>query len=143
MSKKKLSAGDIIESGCTRCRTVMNHTIVAMVGEKVVRVQCNTCNGIHNYKPSTEKTAAKNATPRKSAAPRKSRKDPAAADREEWQTLYPTMNSEQAIAYEMTGKFKLKDLVEHPVFGLGIVKSVVPNKVEVLFQEGKKLLRCQ
>jgi hypothetical protein len=33
--------------------------------------------------------------------------------------------------------------VKHPVFGLGVVKSVVPNKIEVLFQEGKKLLRCQ
>jgi hypothetical protein len=144
MSKKKLSAGDIIESGCTRCRTVMNHTIVAMVGEKVVRVQCNTCNGIHNYKPAAEqKTSAKSVSPRKPAAPRKSRKDPGAADREEWESLFPTMKSEQAIAYEMTGKFKLKDLVKHPVFGLGVVKSVVPNKIEVLFREGKKLLRCQ
>lgn len=144
MSKKKLSAGDIIESGCTRCRTVMNHTIVAMVGEKVVRVQCNTCNGIHNYKAVAEaKSAARSASPRKAAAPRKSRKDPGAADREEWESLYPEMNSEKAIAYEMTAKFKAKDLVEHPVFGLGIVKSVVPNKVEVLFQSGKKLLRCQ
>jgi hypothetical protein len=114
-----------------------------MLGEKVVRVQCNTCNGIHNYKPAAEKTAAKSAAPRKAAAPRKSRKDPGAADREEWETLYPAMKREQAIAYQMTGKYRLKDLVEHPVFGLGVVKSVVPNKVEVLFQEGKKLLRCQ
>ena len=43
MSMKKLSAGDNIEARCTRCRTVLNHTIVAMVGEKVVWVECNTC----------------------------------------------------------------------------------------------------
>lgn len=143
MSKKKLAAGDIIESGCTRCRTIMNHTIVAMVGDKVVRVQCNTCNGIHNYKPAAEKKTAASTSPRKAAVPRKSRKDPGAADREEWQSLFPAMKSDQAVAYEMNGKYRIKDLVEHPVFGLGIVKSVVPNKVEVLFQEGKKLLRCQ
>lgn len=143
MSKRKLAAGDIIESGCTRCRTIMNHTIVAMVGDKVARVQCNTCNGIHNYKPAAEKKAAAGTSPRKAAAPRKSRKDPGAADREEWQSLFPAMKSDQAVAYEMNGKYRIKDLVEHPVFGLGIVKSVVPNKVEVLFQEGKKLLRCQ
>ena len=33
-------------------------TIIAMVGEQVVRVQCNTCGGTHNYHaPKAEKPA--------------------------------------------------------------------------------------
>ena len=48
---KPLSAGSTIETQCTRCRTLTNHTIVAMVGEKIVRVECNTCHSMHNYHP--------------------------------------------------------------------------------------------
>ena len=41
----------------------------------------------------------------------------------------------------MKGKYRVNDLVEHPVFGLGVVKLVVvPDKIAVLFQGGKKLL---
>lgn len=145
MSSKKLSAGDIIEAQCTRCRTLMNHTIVAMVGERVARVQCNTCNGVHNYKEAkpAKVPAARSTSPKLAAAPRASRKDPGAAERQEWLALRPDMQHERAKEYTMTGSYKVKDLVEHPVFGLGVVQRVVANKVEILFEQGKKLLRCQ
>jgi hypothetical protein len=43
----------------------------------------------------------------------------------------------------MNGKYAANDTIEHPVFGFGVVKLTIrPNKMEVLFQEGKKLLRC-
>ncbi|HXV20235.1 MAG TPA: hypothetical protein VD811_04475 [Desulfuromonadales bacterium] len=145
MSNKKLSAGDVIEAHCTRCRTLMNHTIVAMVGERVVRVQCNTCNGVHNYKEAkpAKVSTERSASPKPAAAPRASRKDPGAADRQEWIALRSNMQRERAKAYDMNGSYKVKDLVEHPVFGLGVVQRVVANKVEILFEQGRKLLRCQ
>ena len=43
----------------------------------------------------------------------------------------------------MNGSYKVKDLVEHPLFGLGVVMRVEANKAEILFEGGKKLLRCQ
>lgn len=145
MSSKKLSAGDIVESQCTRCRAVMNHTIVAMVEERVVRVQCNTCNGVHNYKEkkTAKVPAAKTAAARKAPAAGRSRKDPKAAERQEWEELRPNLQGERALGYRMDGKYKVKDLLNHPVFGLGVVVGTAPNKIEVLFQDGKKLLRCQ
>ncbi|KAF0219461.1 MAG: hypothetical protein FD174_1921 [Geobacteraceae bacterium] len=143
---RKLSAGDTIEARCTRCRKVLNHTIVAMVGERVVRVECNTCRGVHNYHGTGETKApvAGTSIRKTELAPRKSKKEPGAADREEWESLRPTMEKERAIAYDMNGVYRAHDLVEHPVFGLGVVTRVVgPSKVEVLFQGGKKLLRCR
>jgi hypothetical protein len=54
------------------------------------------------------------------------------------------MTRDNALAYDMAGKFRVNDLVDHTVFGLGIVKSLIkPGKMEVLFEGGKKLLRCQ
>jgi hypothetical protein len=146
MNTMKLSAGNNIEARCTRCRKVLNHTIVAMVGELVVRVECNTCHGVHNYHRGTEtKATAATAPVRKtSAASGKTKKDPGAADREEWESLRPAMVKEQAVAYDMNRKYRVKSLVDHPVFGLGVVKLISgPNKMEVLFQGGKRLLRCE
>ena len=54
------------------------------------------------------------------------------------------MDEERAIPYDIDGKFKAGDLVKHPVFGFGVVKTViVPNKMEILFRDGKKMLRCK
>lgn len=146
MSTRKLSAGDTVESRCTRCRTVLNHTIVAMVGERVVRVECNTCRGVHNY--SMEKTAALPAprtnVKKSPSVHGKSKKGPGKAEREEWESLRAAMEGKPVKSYDMNGKYLANDLVEHSVFGLGIVLLCTgPNKMEVFFQCGKKLLRCQ
>ena len=150
MTAKKLSAGDIIEAKCTKCREVLNHRIVAMVEDKVARVECNTCNGVHNYHAPPVAKAAKaprSAAPSKARAavtPRAPKKDPLEAEREEWATLSPTFNLDKAHPYDMNSRFSVRNLVMHTVFGLGVVKSVItPNKMQVLFKEGIKLLRCQ
>jgi len=149
MNKRKLSAGDTVESRCTRCRSVLNHTIVAMVAEQVVRVQCNTCGGIHNYhQPQSEaaKSAPRATHSRKpDVAPLKTTgKDPRAADREELKSLLATLPRERTFAYEQTGAFRVNDLLEHPAFGLGVVRRIVDaGKMEVLFEAGRKLLRCR
>ena len=144
MKVRKLSAGDCVESRCTRCRAILNHTIVAMQGEQVVRVECNTCHGTHNYYPEKKtQTPAAGGSVKKADAARKPKVDPGALDREEWESLRLTMDPAVAIPYDMNSTFRVKKLVAHSAFGLGIVKLLIkPNKMEVLFQCGKKLLRC-
>ena len=45
--------------------------------------------------------------------------------------------------YDMKASYQVGDLVNHPKFGLGVVRQLVgPNKVEIVFEEGAKLLRC-
>jgi hypothetical protein len=145
--RAQLSAGGFVETRCTRCRDIKNHTIVAMVGEKIARVECNTCHGTHNYHPLKEaKGTASARGPQKkgaTAAARTAKSDPAAAAAAEWAALLSGMDAEQAIPYEMNAKYRADNLLLHPVFGLGVVRLVLPpNKIEVLFQGGKKLLRC-
>jgi hypothetical protein len=148
MNKRKLSAGDIIESRCTRCREILNHRIVAMVAEKVVRVECNTCGGVHNYYPppvlKPPKTPGGSTVKKAASAPRAAKKDPAQSERDEWASLHHNFRLDRAITYNMNARFKVNDLVDHPTFGLGVVKQViVPNKMQILFEDGIKLLRCQ
>ena len=41
----------------------------------------------------------------------------------------------------MERKYRVNSLLLHPLFGLGIVQLVLPpNKIEVLFRDGKKRL---
>jgi len=143
MSTKKPSPGDITDAYCTRCRMVLNHTIVAMTGSQISRVQCNTCHGTHNFrlpKPATTEAAGSG---RKPAAPKQTRKSAGAKEQAEWQSLQLSARRGEPTPYNMNSRFKAGEVVSHPSFGLGLVERLVPpNKVEILFEDGKKLLRC-
>ena len=52
-------------------------------------------------------------------------------------------NPSQPVPYAMSSRFAMGALVEHPSFGLGMVLALTPpDKMEVLFREGIKALRC-
>jgi hypothetical protein len=134
MSNSTLSTGDPIEARCTKCRKNADHIIVTMTEEGPDKVQCNTCSRQHKYRPPTP---AKKAVARRTV-------DPKIAEGKEWEALRPSMNSAQATDYSMTTAFKVKSLMNHPVFGLGLVQRLAgPRKVEVLFEDGKKTMRCK
>jgi hypothetical protein len=90
-------------------------------------------------------TSEMNAPPKKKGSvSAKAKADAAAAERQEWGSLQLNMRSAQAIAYQMDGSYRAKALLNHSLFGLGLVTRVAgPHKIEVLFEDGKKLLRCQ
>lgn len=148
MTRKELSVGDIIDSRCTRCRMVTNHVIVAMVGKEVVKVKCNTCDGMHKYhSPKEKKTAETAAASRRStASPAPGSRKAATAARvqqEEWVDFARTANASASVPYDMNARYKVGVLVSHPTFGIGVVKELIkPNKVDILFQDGLKRLRC-
>lgn len=120
----------------------MNHTIVSMVEGRPARVQCNTCQGVHNYRRE-KATRPAAATSADKAAPRQPRKAPGESARQEWADMRLGQNGAKALPYDMKAKFKVGSLVNHAAFGLGVVKQLIgANKVEILFEEGCKLLRC-
>ncbi|MEA3544737.1 MAG: hypothetical protein U9R69_05885, partial [Thermodesulfobacteriota bacterium] len=128
---------DHIAAKCTKCKDTTNHTIVAMVEDKVARVECNTCGGIHNYRKATvKKTATKSrASAAKSAKINKIET--------EWENLLNDVDPASATPYSMTMSIKVEGVIQHPSFGLGRVITIIrPNKMEVFFRSGVKLLRC-
>ncbi len=148
MSDTMKQAGDHIDARCTRCKAITNHTIIAMVEERPARVRCNTCGGDHNYRPPRQVKAVKETSKAASKAPKAPRRNAADRLREaqqaEWQEAAGQADPGVTVPYSMDRSFKLNDLVEHPVFGVGVVKAVFkPNKVEILFASGTKALRCK
>jgi hypothetical protein len=54
------------------------------------------------------------------------------------------MNLAKAVDYSMAEAYKVNTLISHPQFGIGVVQRVVgPQKIEVLFEDGRKTMRCQ
>jgi hypothetical protein len=42
--------GDTIDNYCSRCKREMDHSIVSMSGEDVLKVRCRTCQYEHNFR---------------------------------------------------------------------------------------------
>jgi hypothetical protein len=147
MERRVVTAGDTVESQCTRCKALLNHTVVAMVAGQVVRVKCNTCGSEHNHRPVKEPKAAAAKSPKAEKAVRtpstraKAVKTPAVSDEVIWEELIRPHDPDLAVPYSMEGKFRTNSLLTHPTFGIGLVAASQSGKIEVVFKAGRKLLR--
>lgn len=139
MSKSQLSAGDVLVAKCTRCRQETNHTIVALVGETPAKIKCHTCGSEHKYrKPAAADKKSTAATPRA----RRTKAEPQAPEKQQWQNLQLN-GTEKTLPYSMESRYRLMDLIEHPLFGIGQVQeNSGTRKMTVLFVDGLKILRC-
>ncbi len=57
--------GDDIDDFCVKCKRVMNHAVVSLVGEEPAKVRCRTCYGDHDYRH--EQPPPPKVDPRKAA----------------------------------------------------------------------------
>ncbi len=137
--------GGEVDALCTRCKLTLAHTVLAMVGEKIARVQCNTCGGAHAYRgaPSASGTTSR---PRAAGA-----SSPAAgrAPRATAAETRITISFEQRLAgrdlagarrYNVRDTYTLDEVIEHPSFGYGIVTTVRSDKIDVVFKIFEKTL---
>jgi hypothetical protein len=128
--------GADIESLCTKCGDVW-HVVVAKVGDKIAKVQCKQCSGLHRFKPPGGQAKAK-AAPRKAS---KRRTGTAAAAPPPDQPVIEPDLSRPARPYRIDQTYEPGDRIEHPTFGDGVVESAVtPGKIDVFFPGGRKVL---
>lgn len=141
MGEEQRAVGDSVESRCTKCRKVTRHIVVSLVGGTPAKVECTLCQGVHNFRPpqtTRPSGASRPAAPRKAAATKGGRNH-----QREWEEVARSADPSRAVPYAMTTRFAADDWVRHPSFGLGLVKKTIrPNKMEVLFEQGVKVLRC-
>ena len=134
-------AGDEVDSKCTKCKMVLAHTILAMVGTKIAKVRCNTCNGAHTYRPPPSASEA-------SAARRRAEKKAIVADAEkqrstasEFEGIIKGVDATAAAAYSASMGLELNQVIEHSIFGLGVVTELREgNKAHIAFRDGGRIL---
>ncbi len=127
---EKMTAGDNIASYCTKCKLVLDHSIIAMDGETIAKVKCRTCGSAHKYRSAADiKT------------PRASRKKEVAVKTAEalWESCLNEAKGKERM-YDMTGKYRIGDIVVHTTFGKGVVRKLYYNKCDVLFKDKERLM---
>jgi hypothetical protein len=125
---RRPSVGKEITAYCGRCKDERTHIVAAMDGQTVRRVTCSTCGSTHNFKGTP--------APRPARTPRSSRAEPRAQA-----AAFAVDSSRPVKSYDMHALFAAGDVISHPKFGLGEVRtSLSSTKIEVRFQEGTKLL---
>jgi hypothetical protein len=148
---KPLRAGGEVDAWCTKCKLVLNHRIIAMIGPIPARVECSTCNSHHNYRGKAPGAKASAATGTKAsaggAAPRSTRSSVTKAqqallDRERsWEKAIAGKAVSQFRNYRVDELFGEGDLVRHKKFGDGVVTRVIDaHKVEILFKDEPRTL---
>ena len=122
---------------CVSCKMDLAHTVVAMDGETVKKVLCNTCNKENVYRaPKGEKAPTNKKKP-----VRKTRAKKIVAPDVLWEkALEPAQNLLSKL-YTIDGSFESGEKIDHKTFGLGLItKLIQPNKMEVIFKEGTKIM---
>jgi len=142
MSTTELSAGDKIVARCSKCGANTKHIIMAISGQTPDRVKCDLCDREHKYRPATVAKPKSSASGARRTTTRR-KVDPREAERQEWEELNLEAQGGELKPYAMDASFKKAMRIEHPTFGIGLVVGMPgPQKVEVLFKDGKKVLRC-
>jgi hypothetical protein len=138
--------GGEVDAFCTRCRLTLAHTILAMVGTKIARVRCNTCNGDHAFRSAPGTTDKPSPSARSSGgtsgtkAPRASR---ATAEEKiiiSFEEQLAGKDIANAPRYSPKDTYKPDQVIQHPTFGLGLVTAVRGDKVDITFKSETKTL---
>ncbi len=120
--------GSTIEARCTRCCQNLPHTVISVKENHLHRVQCAQCDWEHSYRPPLSLSTASMES---------------SSGASEWQKLKATFAGRKAIRYSITRNYEVEALIDHPHFGLGLVRRIKGKyMVEVLFESGAKLMRC-
>jgi hypothetical protein len=122
-------AAEIISAKCTKCKSLLDHVAVARDDEGVIlKVRCLTCGSEHKYRPEVKKPVKK--------AVRAKKIDPA----RDFELLTEKFKGKKPQRYSMSGSFRPEDVIDHSVFGMGIVISAFNKQMEVVFSDRPRIL---
>lgn len=133
-----IRVGGEIDAHCNKCELNLAHTILAMVGTSVKRVQCNTCGSQHMYRGEQPLVKAQSfAAPKRASTPRAPRAETKVVTFDE---ILKGKDLTRAKKYSIRDTYVLDDVIDHPTFGFGIVTAVRVDKVDVTFKVEVKTL---
>ena len=122
---------------CKKCDADRYHTVVAHTSATSAKLKCEICGASSTYKLPKAGAAAGGAKRALTGAAAKRKEQAATAKRnahsEEYNKLLDTDGD--TANYNMKTKFELNTKLKHPKFGMGIVKAVQPDKIEVVFED--------
>jgi hypothetical protein len=138
--------GKIIDAYCTKCKLMLAHVVLSEMSGTVGWVECKTCGaqylfrrGIGEPKPGPKKRMPTLSRREESTPVRRNTTNETALL---WENRYQGLDPETPILdYHIQDEYRSKDVIRHPVFGIGFVERIVSQtRVYVLFKDAVKLL---
>jgi hypothetical protein len=161
---KQYKAGGEVDAWCTKCLLMLNHRIIAVGPDGgPAKVECQTCDGVHNFRahaPGTKPTAAPGVRTRaasssssssatksaprgraSAAAREEAEAKSAAANLRHWEASVSGHHPSEFRAYGFREVFTANELMRHSKFGDGVVVEVIDRqKIRVLFRDEPRVL---
>ncbi|MFQ5639053.1 MAG: hypothetical protein ACE5IR_13805 [bacterium] len=140
--KKKLEVGKEVVSECRKCKADTAHRITVIKDDAVRKVICNSCQHEHVFREPKGVTAVKRGPGR----PKKDPSDTTTARKrrsrkKDWPSLISKVEESEIVDYDLNSDFTETIAIRHKRFGVGVITKVLAeNKIEVVFEENKKVL---
>jgi len=125
-------------TACKKCDAERYHIVLAHTNSSSAKIECEVCHSKKTYKlPAARKPKkATGAAAVKKTQAAESRKN---AHNKEYEDLVAAAEG-SAQGYNMKMKFNLNEKIQHPKFGVGVIKMALPDKIEVVFADEVRLL---
>lgn len=130
--------GKSFYSLCKKCDTDRYHTVLALPTETSAKLKCEVCGASSTWKAPKARAAKTTSTaPRGAAAKAKANAEAArsAAHNAEYETLSSSLADAPETSYNMKATFTKDTKLKHSKFGVGFIRLVQPEKIEVVFQD--------
>lgn len=125
---------------CPRCKRETDNTITGFIGQKIRRVRCEVCKSEYNY----HRILAMKKRVEEGSDSGSSESSVSVSQQNYyriWEDLMLGRDPATARAYNIKDKYFENDLINHTIFGIGVVRSVKEDyKIEVVFKNGIKIL---
>ena len=140
----RFNVGGNADSWCTKCKLILAHTVVAMVGQAPVKAQCNTCGSAHKFRGDAPQSRGSSGEKIKKALTKKNQRlNAGMVQASHYAELMEGREPNKAKRYSAKEMFEKGELIRHPKFGVGIVTVLKdPGKMEIIFETGPKTLVC-
>jgi uncharacterized Fe-S cluster-containing protein len=126
------AVGQTVDSYCGKCRHEHPHTIVVMDEDTVAKVRCTNCASVHKPRVAPEPGKGPKAKTKV-----RSLDGPAA--QAIWEKCVAEATGKEC-SYSMTDKYRVGDIVNHQVFGKGVVLKLYPTRCEMIFKDRSRLM---
>lgn len=120
---------------CKKCNADRYHVVLAHTSAKTAKIKCEVCGSQKSYslpKAGASSTSGKAKVSRPRASTESARRSTHNA---EYESLLQAHEGDKEVSYNIRSKFSLNQKINHPKFGVGIVRGVQPEKVEVVFAD--------
>jgi hypothetical protein len=122
---------------CKKCDVDRYHVVLTHKTSTSAKIQCEVCKSIKTYNLPKAGSVAK---AKKAVAGAKTTRARKSTHADDFQALTTNRSAEKGIPFSIKTKYELNQKIDHSTFGMGYVKSVQPDRIEVVFESEVKTL---